>query len=148
MHDLFKRFFKKSYLEKCGYVLSKGINVQIVDIIYDDEKLTAINVDGIGNVIFFDSIDSIYIRINGNVYLPQPRWTIQTKNLAIDIYSDVKNADKLFFKVLNKKLVGYGSFETQSEILNVLTRNAPGYYHVWKRPIPANVLRFNQVFNK
>ncbi|MCU4312809.1 hypothetical protein KTG68_12530 [Acinetobacter variabilis] len=41
--------------------------------------------------------------------------------------------DKLFFEVLNKKLDGYNSIQTQEEILKAMNCTHNSLFHIWQR---------------
>lgn len=141
MFQFLRKIFKKNDDSIYGLELDNAIKAQIRDLIFDEEKIIATNVDGVDIVYFYKDILAIYILVDSNDYLPQPRWTIQSKDGGINIENDIKNADRLFFEILNIKLEGYSSDETQQEILSAMTCTDTGFFQVWERHDAEEILK-------
>lgn len=133
MFQFLKKIFKGKENNIYEIEMDKAIKAQIKYLKFDDQKIIATNIDGIDIVYFYKDILSIYIIVDASDYLPQPRWIIQNKTGGINIYNDLKNADKLFFEVLNTKLEGYNSDQTQQEILKAMGCVDTGFFSIWER---------------
>ena len=132
MFHLFKNFFSKTI--ESTIVNSENYKTKIIELNLDNpNEIVAKNIDNKIILIYYSDIVRISILVNGNDFLPQPEWTVQTANDVIDIANDLKNADKLFLQLLNTKLEGYTSDETQNEILKSITCVDGGLFHIWER---------------
>ncbi|TQR65935.1 hypothetical protein [Acinetobacter sp. RF14B] len=133
MFQFFKKIFKRKENNIYEIELDSTIKAQINYLNFDDEKIITTNIDGVDILYFYKDILSIYIIVDASDYLPQPRWTIQNKTGGINIYNNLKNAEKLFFEVLNIKLDGYNSDQTQQEILKAMGCVDTGFFPIWER---------------
>ncbi|AOA58909.1 hypothetical protein [Acinetobacter larvae] len=141
MFHFLKKIFKKKDNLIYDAERDHSIKSQIMDLRFDNERIIATNIDGVEIKYFYKDILAVYIIVDGSDYLPQPRWTIQKKDGGINIYNDIKNADILFFKILNEKLDGYNSDETQHEILKALGCIETGYFSIWERHDAEEILK-------
>lgn len=64
-------------------------------------------------------------------YLPEARWTIQTKKQNVDIYNNTHNLDKLLFNEFKIHLPNYNSEEVYKQLLEVIT-STYGVFTVWE----------------
>lgn len=133
MFNFLKKIFRRKESIISAPEFDNVIKAKIRNLSFDDEKIVATNVDGVDIIYFYKDILAIYIIVDGNDYLPQPKWTIQSKGGGIDIYNDTKNTERLFFEILDTKLDGYTSDETQQEILKAMGCVNTGFFHIWER---------------
>lgn len=133
MFDFFKKIFSKK-TEKPIKLDSYNYKTEIIELnVKNPSTIVSKNIDGRIISIHYIDIVRISIIVDGNEFLPQPIWTIQSKNDVIDIANDLKNANSLFFEILNNKLDGYNSNEVQEEILKAVTCTSDGFFQIWQR---------------
>ena len=133
MFQFLKNFFSKK-IESTIHTDFDNYKTEILEInLNNPNEIVAKNVDNRIIKMYYSDIVRISILVDGNHLLPQPKWTVQTENDVIDIWNDLKNADKLFFEILNVKLDGYNLDETQKEILKAVTCVENGFFHIWQR---------------
>lgn len=132
MFHFFKKFFSKT--TDNTILNSENYKTTIIELnLNNPNEIVAKNIDKRIISIYYSDIVRISILVNKDDFLPQPKWTVQTANDVIDIANDLINADKLFFGILNIKLEGYASDETQQEILKAIGSVDTGLFHIWER---------------
>ncbi|HCL0977440.1 TPA: hypothetical protein N1273_004936 [Salmonella enterica] len=133
MFNFFKKLFSKT-IDSTIYIDSDNYRSMIIELnLNNPNEIIAKNVDHKIISIYYNDIVRISIIVDGSDYLPQPRWTVQTAKDVIHISNDLTNADKLFFEILNIKLDGYSSDETQQKILEAQACVGDGFFHIWQR---------------
>lgn len=99
----------------------------------EHDQIVGVNIDDVIIKIPYIDIVRISIMVYEEDLLPQPIWTVQTIKDIIDIPNELNNTDKLFFEVLNKKIEGYNSVQTQAEILKAMNGTHNSLFHIWQR---------------
>lgn len=99
----------------------------------EHDQIVGVNIDDVIIKIPYIDIVRISIMVYEEDLLPQPIWTVQTIKDIIDIPNELNNTDKLFFEVLNKKIEGYNSVQTQAEILKAMNGIHNSLFHIWQR---------------
>ncbi|MGE8625662.1 hypothetical protein [Acinetobacter schindleri] len=127
MFKFFKMPIKEDNIDTNNY------KTRVKDLNLEHDQIVGINIDNVIIKIPYAEIVRIFIMIYEEDLLPQPVWTVQTIDDIIDIPNDLKNTDKLFFEVLNKKLEGYNSIQTQEEILKAMNCTHNCLFDIWQR---------------
>ncbi|QQN88377.1 hypothetical protein IAQ69_01425 [Acinetobacter variabilis] len=128
------KFFKRLARKEANKNLDKNnYKTRIKNFSLEHDQIVGVNIDDVIIKIPYTDIVRISIMVYEEDLLPQPIWTVQTIKDIIDIPNELNNTDKLFFEVLNKKLDGYNSVQTQAEILKAMNGTHNSLFHIWQR---------------
>jgi len=130
MFKFFKRLVRKEANKNLD---TNNYKTKIKNFSLKHDQIVGVNIDDVIIKIPYTDIVRISIMVYEEDLLPQPIWTVQTIKDIIDIPNELNNTDKLFFEVLNKKLDGYNSVQTQAEILKAMNGTHNSLFHIWQR---------------
>ena len=130
MFKFFKRLVRKEANKNLD---ANNYKTKIKNFSLEHDQIVGVNIDDVIIKIPYTDIVRISIMVYEEDLLPQPIWTVQTIKDIIDIPNELNNTDKLFFEVLNKKLDGYNSIQTQEEILKAMNCTHNSLFHIWQR---------------
>lgn len=130
MFKFFKRLVRKEANKNLD---ANNYKTKIKNFSLEHDQIVGVNIDDVIIKIPYTDIVRISIMVYEEDLLPQPIWTVQTIKDIIDIPNELNNTDKLFFEVLNKKLDGYNSVQTQTEILKAMNGTHSSLFHIWQR---------------
>ena len=130
MFKFFKRLVRKEANKNLD---ANNYKTKIKNFSLEHDQIVGVNIDDVIIKIPYIDIVRISIMVYGEDLLPQPIWTVQTIKDIIDIPNELNNTDKLFFEVLNKKIEGYNSVQTQAEILKAMNGTHNSLFHIWQR---------------
>ncbi|BCT90344.1 hypothetical protein [Acinetobacter variabilis] len=130
MFKFFKRLVRKEANKNLD---ANNYKTKIKNFSLEHDQIVGVNIDDVIIKIPYIDIVRISIMVYEEDLLPQPIWTVQTIKDIIDIPNELNNTDKLFFEVLNKKIEGYNSVQTQAEILKAMNGIHNSLFHIWQR---------------
>ena len=130
MFKFFKRLVRKEANKNLD---ANNYKTKIKNFSLEHDQIVGVNIDDVIIKISYIDIVRISIMVYEEDLLPQPIWTVQTIKDIIDIPNELNNTDKLFFEVLNKKIEGYNSVQTQAEILKAMNGTHNSLFHIWQR---------------
>ena len=130
MFKFFKRLVRKEANKNLD---TNNYKTKIKNFSLKHDQIVGVNIDDVIIKIPYTDIVRISIMVYEEDLLPQPIWTVQTIKDIIDIPNELNNTDKLFFEVLNKKIEGYNSVQTQAEILKAMNGTHNSLFHIWQR---------------
>lgn len=130
MFKFFKRLVRKEANKNLD---ANNYKTKIKNFSLEHDQIVGVNIDDVIIKIPYVDIVRISIMVYEEDLLPQPIWTVQTIKDIIDIPNELNNTDKLFFEVLNKKIEGYNSVQTQAEILKAMNGTHNSLFHIWQR---------------
>jgi len=130
MFKFFKRLVRKEANKNLD---ANNYKTKIKNFSLEHDQIVGVNIDDVIIKIPYTDIVRISIMVYEEDLLPQPIWTVQTIKDIIDIPNELNNTDKLFFEVLNRKLDGYNSVQTQTEILKAMNGTHSSLFHIWQR---------------
>ncbi|AUX90624.1 MULTISPECIES: hypothetical protein [Acinetobacter] len=130
MFKFFKRLVRKEANKNLD---ANNYKTKIKNFSLEHDQIVGVNIDDVIIKIPYIDIVRISIMVYEEDLLPQPIWTVQTIKDIIDIPNELNNTDKLFFEVLNKKIEGYNSVQTQAEILKAMNGTHNSLFHIWQR---------------
>lgn len=130
MFKFFKRLVRKEANKNLD---TNNYKTKIKNFSLEHDQIVGVNIDDVIIKIPYTDIVRISIMVYEEDLLPQPFWTVQTIKDIIDIPNELNNTDKLFFEILNKKLDGYNSVQTQAEILKAMNCTHNSLFHIWQR---------------
>ena len=130
MFKFFKRLVRKEANKNLD---ANNYKTKIKNFSLEHDQIVGVNIDDVIIKIPYIDIVRISIMVYEEDLLPQPIWTVQTIKDIIDIPNELNNTDKLFFEILNKKIEGYNSVQTQAEILKAMNGIHNSLFHIWQR---------------